>query len=38
MKLIGKNKQIIAWHQNKRNLSDYGLLSIIFFKGVFVLL
>tara|TARA_B100000965_G_scaffold307203_1_gene266131 strand:- start:372 stop:512 length:141 start_codon:yes stop_codon:yes gene_type:complete len=38
MKLIDKHKQIIAWYQKKLGLSDYGLLWLVFFKGVFVAL
>ena len=38
MKIIEKHKQIIAWYQKKLGLSDYGLLWLVFFKGVFVAL
>ena len=38
MKLIEKHKQLIAWYQKKLGLSDYGLLLLVFFKGVFVAL
>ena len=38
MKLIEKHKQLIAWYQRKLGLSDYGLLWLVFFKGVFVTL
>ncbi len=38
MKLIEQHKQLIAWYQKKLGLSDYGLLWLIFFKGVFVAL
>ena len=38
MKLIEKHKQLIAWYQNKLGLSDYGLLWLVFFKGVFLTL
>ena len=38
MKLIEKHKQLIAWYQKKLGLSDYGLLWLVFFKGVFVTL
>ena len=38
MKLIEKHKQLISWYQKKLGLSDYGLLWLVFFKGVFVAL
>ena len=38
MKLIDSHKRLIAWYQNKLGLSDYGLLWLVFFKGVFVAL
>ena len=38
MKLIEKHKQLIAWYQKKLGLSEYGLLWLVFFKGVFVAL
>ncbi len=38
MKLIEKHKQLIAWYQKKLGLSDYGLLWLVFFKGVLVTL
>ena len=38
MKLIGKHKQLIAWYKKKLGLTDYGLLWLVFFKGVFVAL
>ena len=38
MKLIEKHKQLIAWYQKKLGLSDYGLLWLVFLKGVFVTL
>ena len=38
MKLIEKHKQLIAWYQKELGLSDYGLLWLVFFKGVFVTL
>ena len=38
MKLIEKHKQLIFWYQKKLGISDYGLLWIVFFKGVFVAL
>ena len=38
MKLIEKQKQLIDWYKQKLGLSDYGLLWLVFFKGVFVAL
>ncbi len=38
MKVIEKHKQLIAWYKNKFGLSDYELLWLVFFKGVFVAL
>ncbi len=38
MKLIEKHKELIAWYQKKLGLSDYGLLWLVFLKGVFVAL
>ena len=38
MKLIDSHKRLIAWYQNKFGLSDYGLLWLVFLKGVFVAL
>ena len=38
MKLIEKHKQLIARYQKKLGLSDYGLLWLVFFKGIFVAL
>ncbi len=38
MKLIEKHKQLIAWYKKKLGLTDYGLMWIIFFKGVLVAL
>ena len=38
MKLIDSHKRLITWYQNKLGLSDYGLLWLVFFKGVFVAL
>jgi len=38
MKLIEKHKQLIACYQKKLGLSDYGLLWLVFFKGVLVAL
>tara|TARA_Y100001968_G_scaffold253616_1_gene239314 strand:+ start:3862 stop:4023 length:162 start_codon:yes stop_codon:yes gene_type:complete len=38
MKLIEKHKHLIAWYQEKLGLSDFGLLWLTFFKGVFVVL
>jgi hypothetical protein len=38
MKLIDMHKQLIAWYQKKLGLTDYGLLWVVFLKGVFVAL
>jgi len=38
MKLIDSHKRLITWYQKKLGLSEYGLLWLIFFKGVFVAL
>ena len=38
MKLIDKHKQLIIWYQKKLNITDYGLLWLIFFKGILVAL
>ncbi|KGG14710.1 putative protein family PM-16 [Prochlorococcus sp. MIT 0602] len=38
MKAIEKHKQFIDWYQKKLGLSDYGLLWLVFFKGVFLTL
>ena len=38
MKIIEKHKQLIAWYQKKLGLSDYGLLWLVFFKGILVAL
>ncbi len=38
MKLIEQHKHLIDWYQKKLGLSDYGLLWLVFFKGVFVAL
>ncbi|AAQ00724.1 hypothetical protein EV11_1912 [Prochlorococcus sp. SS52] len=38
MILIEKHKQFISWYQKKLGLSDYGLLWLVFFKGVIVTL
>jgi len=38
MTLIEKHKQKIALFQKKSGLSDYGMLWLTFFKGVFVAL
>ena len=38
MTLIEKHKQLIAWYKKKLGLSDYGLLWLVFVKGVFVAL
>ncbi|MBW3041087.1 hypothetical protein DNJ73_00440 [Prochlorococcus marinus XMU1408] len=38
MRFIEKHKQWISWYQKKLGLSDYGLLWLVFFKGVFIAL
>ena len=38
MKLIDRHKQLIAWYKKKLGLTDYGLLWLVFFKGVFLAL
>ena len=38
MKFIDSHKRLIAWYQNKLGLSDYELLWLVIFKGVFVAL
>ncbi len=38
MKLLEKHMQLIAWYKKKLGLTDYGLLWLVFFKGVFVAL
>ena len=38
MKLIDRHKQLITWYQKKLSLTDYGLLWLVFFKGVFLAL
>jgi hypothetical protein len=38
MNLIDKHKQLIAWYEKKLGLTDYGLLGLVFYKGVFVAL
>ncbi len=37
-KLLAKHKQLVVWYQKKLGLSDYALLWLVFFKGVFVAL
>ncbi len=37
-KLIEQHKRLIIWYQNKLGISDYGLLWLVFFKGVFLAL
>ena len=37
-KLIEQHKRLITWYQNKLGISDYGLLWLVFFKGVFLAL
>ncbi len=34
MRLIKQHKRFIAWYQRKLGISDYGLLWLIFIKGV----
>jgi len=34
MKLIEKHKQLIVWYKKKLGLTDYGLLWLVFFKGI----
>tara|TARA_Y100001968_G_C18999182_1_gene545074 strand:- start:469 stop:609 length:141 start_codon:yes stop_codon:yes gene_type:complete len=36
MNFVDSHKKIIAWYQAKMGLSDYGLLWVVFFKGVLV--
>tara|TARA_Y100001968_G_scaffold293723_1_gene299821 strand:+ start:442 stop:582 length:141 start_codon:yes stop_codon:yes gene_type:complete len=38
MNLIEKHKELIDWYQDKLCLSNYGLLWLVFFKGVLVAL
>ena len=38
MKLLDMHKQLIAWYKKKLGLTDYGLLWLVFFKGVFIAL
>ena len=38
MSLTDSHKRLIAWYQNKLGLSQYGLLWLVFFKGVLVAL
>tara|TARA_B100000579_G_scaffold417899_1_gene414901 strand:- start:2888 stop:3028 length:141 start_codon:yes stop_codon:yes gene_type:complete len=38
MKLIQKHKQLIAWYKKKLGLTEYGLMWIVFLKGVLVAL
>ena len=38
MKLIEKHKQLISLYQKKLGLTYYGLLWVVFFKGIFVAL
>tara|TARA_Y100001968_G_scaffold325680_1_gene367364 strand:+ start:63 stop:203 length:141 start_codon:yes stop_codon:yes gene_type:complete len=38
VKLIDMHKQLIAWYQTKLGLTDYGLLWLVFLKGVLVAL
>ena len=34
MKIIDKRKQLIAWHLKKFDLSDYGLLWLVFKRSI----
>ncbi len=34
MKLIEKHKQLIVWYKKRLGLTDYGLLWLVFFKGI----
>ena len=36
MQVIDQHKKLISWYQRKLRLSDYGLLWVVFFKGVFL--
>jgi len=38
MNLIKTHKQFISWYQKKLGLTDYGLLWLVFFKGIVVTL
>mgnify|MGYP007063731446 CR=1 FL=1 len=38
MNFIEKHKRFIAWYKKKLGLSDYGLLWLIFFKGLLLAL
>ncbi len=38
MKVIEKHKQLIFWYKKKLGLTDYGLLWLVFFKGIFLAL
>ena len=38
MKFIDSHKQLIAWYKKKLGLTDYRLLWLVFFKGIFVAL
>ena len=35
MRLLDRYMQLIAWYQKKLGLTDFGLLWLVFFKGVF---
>ena len=35
MNIIQGHKRFISWYQKRLGLSDYGLLWLVFFKGVF---
>ena len=36
MQVIEQHKKLISWYQGKLGLSDYGLLWVVFLKGVFL--
>jgi len=38
MNFIEKHKHFIAWYKKQLGLSDYGLLWLIFFKGLLLAL
>ena len=38
MKRIEKHKQLIVWYKKKLDLTEYGLMWVVFLKGVLVAL
>ena len=38
MRLVDNHKKLISWYQKKLGVSDYGLLWLVFFKGVIITL